>query len=1133
MNKCSICFFIFCICYGISIDVQAIPRRFPDKRISNNSTTELLESFFNREHTQITDSISKGSIPISFSIKKAGYVTLVIEQPNGFRVRNLVSEQWFPAGKNIVWWDGMSDLARDADAANHGLYQIPQQPVSAGAYTVRGLVRDKITTHYEFSVYTTGTPPWNTADHTGAWLANHTPPMATVFLPSNQSPTGQPAVYLGCFVTEGGPDGLAWVDLEGHKRGGKRWLGGNWTAAPYLARDAGSRAIAGDNAYAASVWNSSGAKGDGELRVSAITTTKDMPVIVYPIGNMGVDPHDLDGIIAQIGGMAVNNGLAVVSLSKKNQLIFIDIKSKKVLGFYNIKSPQGLAFDAKGGLLVLSETNLLRFDMLNPGQLSAPKTLITSHLIAPFGITTDNQGQIYISDKGNSCQIKVFTPDGKLIRAIGKPGAPQAGPYDPLHMNNPAGITIDSKQHLWVTEQDFFPKRVSVWTLDGKLVNAFYGPAKYGGGGTLDQNDKTLFYYSEAQGAMKFKLDWNSGTYQLKQIYYRPSSTDIKLPVNLGSGPEKPLYFNNRRYFTNCYTNSPTNGMSTAFLFIERNGIAQVVAGMGLANDWDILKGDKFKSHWPPGVDLNNSSPNNQTFFIWSDLNEDGMVQPDEVAFQKTGAGGVTVMSDLSFCIAHIGDSAMQFYPVSFTTNGVPVYNITKGKILVKGVLPQVSTGGNQVLTAPNAWTVITLGVTPFNALSISGVKDGTPKWSYPDLWPGLHASHQSPTPDRPGELIGTTRLLGDFIKIKNSTIGRIWAINGNEGNVYLFTDDGLFITTLFKDVRSGKPWNMTSAPRNMNLDALSLSDENFYPTMTQTSDGLVYLVDGNRSSIIRLDGLQSIQPIPAIPLSVTNKNITQYNTFMVKTEEARQQLKQKNNILLIPIKDRPPVVDGKLDDWNGANWVDIDKRGVKANFNSNSKAYNVTAALAVSGDRLYAAYRTNDNNLLRNSGEMPVAPFKTGGALDLMIGADGTADPNRQNPVAGDCRIIITLIKNKPLALLYRAVVPGTKTESKIPFSSPTSTVTFDRIDDISSQIQFAGTNGNFEISIPISIIGLKPKAGLTIKGDIGILRGNGGETTSRVYWNNKATGIVADVPSEAMLTPKLWGGFQFKNNP
>ena len=41
----------------------------------------------------------------------------------------------------------------------------------------------------------------------------------------------------------------------------------------------------------------------------------------------------------------------------------------------------------------------------------------------------------------------------------------------------------------------------------------------------------------------------------------------------------------------------------------------------------------------------------------------------------------------------------------------------------------------------------------------------------------------------------------------------------------------------------------------------------------------------------------------------------------------------------------------------------------------------------------------------------------------------------------------------------------------------------------------------------------------------DLGVLRGSNFQTTQRVYWSNKATAITADVPSEAELTPKLWG--------
>jgi hypothetical protein len=44
-------------------------------------------------------------------------------------------------------------------------------------------------------------------------------------------------------------------------------------------------------------------------------------------------------------------------------------------------------------------------------------------------------------------------------------------------------------------------------------------------------------------------------------------------------------------------------------------------------------------------------------------------------------------------------------------------------------------------------------------------------------------------------------------------------------------------------------------------------------------------------------------------------------------------------------------------------------------------------------------------------------------------------------------------------------------------------------------------------------------------MQADIGILRGNGTETTVRSSWSNKATGITADVPSEAAVTPHRLG--------
>jgi hypothetical protein len=131
---------------------------------------------------------------------------------------------------------------------------------------------------------------------------------------------------------------------------------------------------------------------------------------------------------------------------------------------------------------------------------------------------------------------------------------------------------------------------------------------------------------------------------------------------------------------------------------------------------------------------------------------------------------------------------------------------------------------------------------------------------------------------------------------------------------------------------------------------------------------------------------------------------------------------------------------------------------------------------------------------------------------------------------VPGDIRLLVTRVAGKTRALVYRAVVPGVAEPVK--FSSPWRTITLDRVDDVSAEVQLADDGaGHYEFSIPLKTLGAafeKAQAGMRWRGDVGILRGNGSQTLQRVYWTNKATAIVSDVPSEAQLMPKLWGALE-----
>jgi len=542
-------------------------------------------------------------IGIKFSLPQAGVVTLVIEDAKGKRVRNLVSEMPFPAGENTAWWDGSDDLLRDSQAARHGVYHIPTRLVAPGKYTVRGLWHRPLKLHYEFSIYNAGKPPWPTADNTGCWLTTHSAPTSMTAVAGTRTADGKPLVFMGAFVAEGG-HGLQWLGEDGTKLGGQHWAGGTWTGAQTLTTDLGTGAVADHLCYIGSVW-------EGELRLTAKTRAfKDAPVFKRKLGEdprirendpkAPEAPPQLKGFeggekIYVLGGIAAHDAKLVCSMVRQNELLVVDVKKGKIASRIGLASPRGLAFDGKGRLLALSGKQLVRFDTL----VSKPKTVISRGLQDPRYLAVDAKGNILVSDRGDTHQVKTFSPAGKLLGVIGKPGAPAVGPYDPLHMNNPSELAIDTQGRIWVAEASNHPRRVSVRTAGGKLVRAFYGPTEYGGGGALDPKDPTRFYYK----GMEFKLDWKSGTDTLVRVFHLPESL---LAAHYGTySPDTPLYpaaQKNRRYFTSCYTHTPTHGDDVAFIWLDGEKQTRLVAALGNAHSWPVLREAKFHSRWPVGA---------------------------------------------------------------------------------------------------------------------------------------------------------------------------------------------------------------------------------------------------------------------------------------------------------------------------------------------------------------------------------------------------------------------------------------------------------------------------------------------------------------------------------------------------
>ncbi len=1045
-----------------------------------------------------------GGVGIGFQLDEPRYVTLVIEDDTGTRVRNLVSEQRFGPGEHTVVWDGYDDGRMDHD---RGLFL--RYRVDPGEYRVRGIVHDGIEMVYEFPIQSPGDPPWHTADGRGAWLADHTPASAGLYLPADAgSPHDQAReqVLMASLVAESG-DALVWIDLDGQRLGGQKLFG--WRGGTALARAVGEWADESIYAYTLVVRSAT-------YRVKSLHSDRGYDIVCE---------HELDEPISdhwmQRQGMsvAVHGRLGVISSPSENELIFIDLEAGQKVGTAEVPTPKGMHFADAEHLDVISEARLLRYRVRwEPGEAPTAeraRVMIDEHLDAPHAIARGPGGELFISDHGDSHQVKVFTADGSFVRAIGQAnnGRLNLGEiYDERNMHYPGQVAVDPNGRVWVPEISNAPRRVSYWSTAGEFLGADYGPPWYGGGGTLDPRDKTRFYY-QLGGPLEWKLDWDEGTAVPKRRYQDDDyGGDI---LRGGSGrPERPIYVNGRQYMTNAWNTGLRYNVGGSLYMWHEDRIVPVAWAGNLAHLLDERRGarlryrEELEAYYEEQLNPHNRY-GDPYWVIWTDRNFDHHVHPDELEV-------IPVRFDLNLIMgaAFFDDLAITDWigmhlppPVSFTDDGVPVYDTSAFHVITGYTLR--STGHNWVgredegrVILSDDWAIrLYHHHHSRDGKRIQGWHGGTRRWTYP-------IEHDRP--QEPGQIVQPTRVLGPPIQPQQGDAGAFIAINGEMGNIFLVTDDGLFLQTLGGDVRNTPPLQEAEVQRGDVIENVTFRQEHFRPTITGTEDGGIYLIAGHEfSAIFRLDGFESVERRAFGSVTLDAEALSDLPPVVARDLDEAGRLSKE-----VLITDEPARVDGRLDDWPaGTRWVEI--------------GGHASAAARVAGDRLVLGYRTGDEEALANHADDHRFLFKAGGAVDLMLRVEPDDDDGAVR--AGDLRLTVAQVDGAYRAVLSRQVAPATDERHGVHYESPVGEVRFDEVVDVSEQVEVAQREGDVEVAVALELLGLRPEPGQTYLADLGVLRGEGPRTVQRLYWNNRDTAIVSDVPAEARLRPGQWGRWRF----
>ncbi|MEX0653447.1 MAG: sugar-binding protein [Phycisphaeraceae bacterium] len=1026
------------------------------------------------------DNRLQGAIPLRIDIPaNAARLTLAINDADGNRVRNLggdltvedyTIETTGDRRTVEVRWDGKDD---DGEL------------VSPGRYQLIGLTQEGIGAAYEMSFYNPGSPPWATADGSGAWGGDHPPP--------HRVARAGDWMVLAWSDAEGGT-GLIGIGPEGRKQWGEKRGAVELAAnAKYVYGVLGH----GHSPHALCRYG----KADGSY-IPFENDGGQMP-FEWPVSDI-IDSQQDERVTA----IAADDSIVVLGLAPfeadgageraASRIAVIDAETGQRKVVHKTGTVDGLALAPDGVCFAIIDGEVVTVDLAT-GDSTAVRA---PGLARPVALAADADGHVLVFDAGPDSQVKAYSPEGELVYTSGKQGGrPLRGRFDEQGTRHVASVAVDAEGRVWTVESHHDPRRVSVWSQDGSLARDYIGNTGYSATGTYLNPDEPDAAYV---GSVRMAIDRETRSYDVTDILWVPESE---------KGEAFSLW-NRPHHFANpSFVRSRVSGEEHTYIYF--NGRYGRWHGIYMQRDehWQpvavVGEHRMFKEMLP---ELAIPDAHGEQTVYWNDLNQDGAVQPEECVVEDdrarlSGNWNHTIGSDLIIW----GDGLVAYHPVRFTDEGAPVY-------LPEGLAVPGSAWRQWGPRAPIDEDNLLIAVDEQKRVSGVDVETMEVLWRYPNLYDGVHGSHHAPMPE-PGMLIGPLKVIG--VVDVNDEVGRVFAMRGNLGQDFYMTADGLYVGAMFRDVRLPGPSlpSQETALIGQPMEMYSNGSEPFNGWLGKQTDGAIRMLNGiagQAAMMYRITGLESIKRFEPQTIDLDADTLARADAANAERAAASDEAKTYT----VTRASANPVDDPAQ--WDNVPAVEIAREGA---------AQQAIAQLSYDDEHLYVRFQVTDRSPWRNHGKDHTRLFKTGDAVDLHMSTQ-TAEPHT-DPQPGDQRILFANYEGNPVAVLMRV------TESVPDGESVTYRTNWARtlagvgiIDSARVVVETGEQSYTLVAAIPLEAIELAPEPGKALLGDMGFISSdeNGQVNVARTYWSNKATNLVSDEPLEAWLYPEQWGTWQFE---
>jgi hypothetical protein len=462
--------------------------------------------------------------------------------------------------------------------------------------------------------------------------------------------------------------------------------------------------------------------------------------------------------------------------------------------------------------------------------------------------------------------------------------------------------------------------------------------------------------------------------------------------------------------------------------------------------------------------------------------------------------------------------------PVEWTACGAPVYDLSKAKRMPapENARHRGGMGAQRNCGSEDGKLVLYNGLygAEHSDFQCWNIETGELQWTYPNNYVGVHGGHLAP-PALPGliraayDVVGTGRL--------PEPIGDIFVIATDKGEWHILTGKGFYLTSLFQSDPLKIKFPDPAVPGAV-MDNVppGMGSEDFGGSISVNSKGELYLQSGKTAYInSKVVGLDTVKTLGSGTVTISESDLALASQFKEKFQQ------QGTGAQVATATRRSVSFTGDLKkDFAMEHPLSFQK----------SEADKTSFALAYDDKNLYLAWEVKDKTPWANGATEAPVLYASGDTVDFQMGTDTKAAADREKPALGDLRLSIGNFRGTPTAVLYRPVA-----NEKAPRMFVSGTVkegyeiqSVKVLENIKIEVKLSPDGSGYlvEAAVPLSDLDLKPVSGTVYRGDFGVTFGDpeGKDTSLRSYWNNQATGLVADEVWELVPVPKNWGQIRFE---